>query len=450
MTFGESILRNTDAKAVAIFLAVVVAVGFAIRIPAGMALNYGYDVHHWAIIMANASSGNGLYGLTGYFYTPVWGYILGFMNLVQQACLTLGETAFRVPEALGFESYDGWISANTTSMTYSFWVKLPLYLVDLLVAYLVYVVVLDYTGDRRKALIGFALWFLNPLVILAPAVQGMFDNITALLTLVGFMCIRRRLYFCTGIMMGLAILLKLFPVFLLPLMVAYVLVKEGRDIRMGLVSILVAAAGVLIVAAVIFVPQLMDGTLSYCFTFLTARADNGGSQWDAIAGMGTVVIYLVIILLCILLALVFYRTAGKDLDNEFLRYMLVNLVLMFIFPPTPQYLVLLMPFLIIYVTVSDRRFLRPLILLAVFSSLYILSNNFSLLLTLACDSNLIAVSTVVSLSDAAAPYWKLLFYGAGALQYLVILYLVFLIVKDRMVDIDAILPSKKRKKTDTE
>ena len=198
------------------------------------------------------------------------------------------------------------------------------------------------------------------------------------------------------------------------------------------------------------VPQLMDGTLSYCFTFLTARADNGGSQWDAIAGMGTVVIYLVIILLCILLALVFYRTAGKDLDNEFLRYMLVNLVLMFIFPPTPQYLVLLMPFLVIYVTVSDRRFLRPLILLAVFSSLYIISNNFSLLLTLACDSNLIAVSTVVSLSDAAAPYWKLLFYGAGALQYLVILYLVFLIVKDRMVDIDAILPSKKGKKTETE
>ena len=75
---------------------------------------------------------------------------------------------------------------------------------------------------------------------------------------------------------------------------------------------------------------------------------------------------------------------------------------------------------------------------------------FSLLLTLACDSNLIAVSTVVSLSDAAAPYWKLLFYGAGALQYLVILYLVFLIVKDRMVDIDAILPSKKGTKTETE
>ena len=246
MNFSERILRNTDSRTVAVFLAVVIAVGLAIRVPSGLALNYGYDVHHWAIIMANASSGNGLYGLTGYFYTPVWGYILGFMNLIQQACLTLGETAFRVPEALGFEGYDGWISANTTSMTYTFWVKLPLYLVDLVVAYLIYLVVLDYTGDRRKAVLGFALWFLNPLVILAPAVQGMFDNITALLTLAGFMCIRRRLYFCTGLMMGLAILLKLFPVFLLPLMVAYVLVKEDRDIRKGLLSVIVAAAGVMI------------------------------------------------------------------------------------------------------------------------------------------------------------------------------------------------------------
>ncbi|MBO5599879.1 MAG: DUF2029 domain-containing protein [Candidatus Methanomethylophilus sp.] len=450
MAFSERILRTTERRDILIFLAIVLVIGFVIRITAGLVLNYGYDVHHWAIIMANASSGNGLYGLTGYFYTPVWGYILGFMNLIQQACLTLGETAFRVPEALGFEGYDGWISANTTSMTYTFWVKLPLYLVDLVVAYLIYLVVLDYTGDRRKAVLGFALWFLNPLVILAPAVQGMFDNITALLTLAGFMCIRRRLYFCTGLMMGLAILLKLFPVFLLPLMVAYVLVKEGRDIRKGLLSVIVAAAGVMIVAAAVFLPQIMDGTLSYCFTFLTARAGGDGSQWDAIAGMGTVAAYLIIIVLCILLALVFYRTAGKDLENEFLRYMLVNLVIMFLFPPTPQYLVLLIPFLTVYAVVSDRGFMRPLVLIAVFASLYILANNFTLLLTLACDSNLIAVATVVSWSDAAAPYWLLLFYGAGALQYTAILYLVWLVLKGRLVEIAALLPSYKRKKADSE
>jgi len=450
MTFSERILRNTDARTVAIFLAVIIAVGLAIRIPSGLALNYGYDVHHWAIIMANASSGNGLYGLTGYFYTPVWGYILGFINLLQQTFLTLGETAFRVPEALGFEGYDGWISANTTSMTYTFWVKLPLYLVDLLVAYLVYLTVLDYTGDRRKALIGFALWFLNPLVILSPAVQGMFDNITALLTLAGFMCIRRRLYFCTGLMMGLAILLKLFPVFLLPLMVAYVLVKEGRDIRKGLLSIIVAAAGVIIIATVIFLPQIMDGTLSYCFTFLTARAGGGESLLGSIVGMGTVVAYMSILLLCLLLALAFYRTAGKDLEDEFLRYMLVNLVIMFLFPPTPQYLVLLIPFLTVYAVVSDRGFMRPLVLIAVFASLYILANNFTLLLTLACDSNLIAVATVVSWSDAAAPYWPLMFYGMGVLQYMAILYLVWLVLKGRLVEIAALLPSHKRKKTDAE
>ena len=450
MGFTERILRNTDRGSVILFLAVVIAIGFAVRLPAGLVLNYGYDVHHWAIIMANASSGNGLYGLTGYFYTPVWGYILGFMNMVQQATLTLGETAFRVPEALGFEAYDGWISANTTSMTYTFWVKLPLYLVDLLVAYLVYLAVLDYTGDRRKALLGFALWFLNPLVILAPAVQGMFDNITALLTLVGFMCIQRRLYFCTGVTVGLAILLKLFPVFLLPLLVAYVLVKEERNLRRGLVSVVIAAVGVLLVAAVVFLPQLRDGTLSYCFTFLTARASNAGGIIGMIAGSGTVIAYLAILLLSVLLALVFYRTAGRDLGREFLTYLLANLVLMFLYPPTPQYLVLLIPFLTIYVMVADRGYLRPLVWIAVFAALYILANNFTLLLTLACDSNLIQVATVVSLSDALAPYWSLLFYGMGALQYLGILYLAYLMYRGRLVDITAIKIFNKGGKADSQ
>ena len=450
MAFSDRILRTTERRDILIFVAIVLIIGFAIRISAGLVLNYGYDVHHWAIIMANASSGNGLYGLTGYFYTPVWGYVLGFVNLVQQATLTLGETAFRVPAALGFEGYDGWISANTTSMTYTFWVKLPLYLVDLAVACLVYLVVLEYTRDRRRALIGFALWFLNPLVILAPAVQGMFDNITAFLTLIAFMCIRRRLYFITGLMMGLAILLKLFPVFLLPLMIAYVLVKEERNLRRGLLSIILAAAGVMIVTAAVFLPQLLDGTLSYCFTFITARAGSGGSEWDAIAGMGTVFAYLVIILLCLLLALVFYRVAGKDLEKEFLTYLLVNLMIMFLFPPTPQYLVLLIPFLTVYAIVSDKGFLRPLALIALFASMYILANNSTLLLTLACDSAFIAVETVVSVSDALAPYWTILFYGAGSLQYIAILYLAYLILKNRLVDIGALLRSRRKENSDSE
>jgi hypothetical protein len=94
--------------------------------------------------------------------------------------------------------------------------------------------------------------------------------------------------------------------------------------------------------------------------------------------------------------------------------------------------------------------MRPLVLIAVFASLYILANNFTLLLTLACDSNLIAVATVVSWSDAAAPYWLLLFYGAGALQYAAILYLVWLVLKGRLVEIAALLPFYKRKKADSE
>ncbi|MBO5519597.1 MAG: hypothetical protein J5945_05600, partial [Candidatus Methanomethylophilus sp.] len=160
--------------------------------------------------------------------------------------------------------------------------------------------------------------------------------------------------------------------------------------------------------------------------------------------------YLVIILLCLLLALVFYRVAGKDLEKEFLTYLLVNLMIMFLFPPTPQYLVLLIPFLTVYAIVSDKGFLRPLALIALFASMYILANNSTLLLTLACDSAFIAVETVVSVSDALAPYWTILFYGAGILQYIAILYLAYLILKNRLVDIGALLRSRRKENSDSE
>ena len=35
-----------------------------------------YDTNYWALVIRNIDSGNGLYGLDGYFYTPVWGYLL--------------------------------------------------------------------------------------------------------------------------------------------------------------------------------------------------------------------------------------------------------------------------------------------------------------------------------------------------------------------------------------
>lgn len=416
-------------------LVLILVIGLLVRIVVGTLFTYGYDVYHWALVMSNLSSGNGLYGLAGYFYTPVWGYILSFFNMCQQSFLTLGDTAYRVVEALGFEAYDGYISANTTSMVFAFWIKLPLYLVDLLVAYLIFRTVLDITCDRRKACFGFILWIFNPLVICSPAVQGMFDNITALLTILCFLGLRKRMYLLAGAMLGLATLLKLFPFFLLPLAVAYVIVRENRDLRRGLAMVLRAAVGFILVLAIVFIPQLMDGTIVDCFSFVFERASSGNDSLHRLMSFGSVLAYVLIIIGSCVIAVAFYRTAGKDLDRELLTAVLVNLTLVFLYPPTPQYLVLLIPFLAVYVSTVNRSFLRPLIVISIAAAGYMLANNFTLLLTLAHDTGIISVDTVISLSDSFQPFWFAVYYAFGVIQSLGVFYLAYLEYKCRVMPV---------------
>lgn len=433
--FQTGLLSAGDRRSLVLCLLLAAVIGLLVRVLVGTVLNYGYDVHHWALVMSNISSGNGLYDITGYFYTPVWGYFLAFFDLLQQSFLSLGETAFRVTDALEFEGYEGYISANTTSLEYAFWVKLPLYLVDLLVAVLLYRLVLGYTQDCRKAAAAFVLWIFNPLVICAPAVQGMFDNVTVLLTLICYMCLQRRYYFTAGTMLALAVLLKLFPVFLLPLLVAYLMVKEGRGLRRTLPYLLSAAAGFLLVTFVVFLPQALDGTLDMCFTFITARAGSGADAWHRFTGVCTVLIYVGIALGSVVVAASYYAYAEGDLDGRLLTAVLVVLTLMFLYPPTPQYLVLLMPFLIAYVVIKDRSFRRPLAVISIGATGYILANGFSLLLSLACGTDLMSVDTVVSLAHAYRPYWYVLYYGSAVVQYLGILWLAYSEIKGRVMRI---------------
>ncbi len=397
----------------------------------GTLLTYGYDVSHWALVMSNISSGNGLYDLTGYFYTPVWGYILAFVDLCQQSFLTLGDTVYRVTGALGFEAYGGFISSNTTSLAFAFWVKLPLYLVDLLVACLVYKVVFEVTGDRRKAWLAFVLWVFNPLVICAPAVQGMFDNIAALLTIMCFLGLRKRMYFLSGAMLGLAMLLKLFPVFLLPLAVAYVLVREDRDLRRGFSKVVYAMFGFVLTVCVIFLPQILDGTVIDSFSFLIERAGAGDTLlYKALSAM-SVLAYSLIVIGSFAIAWVFYKKAGRNLDRELLSAIVINLTMVFLYPPTPQYLILLIPFLTVYAVTVDRRFTRPLFLICIAATGYILANSFTLLLTFAHDTGIISVEAVVSWSDGFQPMWGFVYHFFGVMQSLSILYLAYLIYRSR-------------------
>ena len=55
-----------------------------------MTLAYTFDTNYWAIVTRNIQMGEGLYGLRGYYYTPVWGYILGFVSMFDSFFFNIG------------------------------------------------------------------------------------------------------------------------------------------------------------------------------------------------------------------------------------------------------------------------------------------------------------------------------------------------------------------------
>ena len=82
-------------------------------------------------------------------------------------------------EGMAFPYY----TATTTTPAFNMAMKLPLILVDVLVGYMIYRLVMSECGDGRKAASAFGIWFLCPIVIYMSSVQAQFDCISALFTL---------------------------------------------------------------------------------------------------------------------------------------------------------------------------------------------------------------------------------------------------------------------------
>ena len=70
----------------------LLVVGVAIHLIV-MMTSMVYDLDYWAVVIRNIEAGNGLYEAEGYYYTPVWGYLLGLASVIQEYLLCLGEIA---------------------------------------------------------------------------------------------------------------------------------------------------------------------------------------------------------------------------------------------------------------------------------------------------------------------------------------------------------------------
>jgi len=352
-----------DKKFLCKGLLIVIAAGILIRVILGYYLEYNNDVTAFTMTISNIDAGIGLYSVAGYYYPPVWGYMLA--------------TFAEVIEHLGVDSLGGYFTeilfmeeieeeANVSTPVFNLVYTMYLAIGDFLVSLTIYWIIDYFTHDKVKSKIGFALYFLGLNVIVVSAMGAMFDTFSPLMVLICFCFLLKRNDFLAGVMFALAALLKLFPAFLIFILVAY-LIKKDRD--NWLPRVLKAAAGALAITVVIMLPQILDGNIMDSFTFITARASGSEDSGGLLMKYSTLIVYPILILLEIALSYLFIRKRTDDVDRTFLWFLIIAVTIIFLYPGAPQYIILLTPFLIIAAVMYDKRMMIPLIVLMVGSSI---------------------------------------------------------------------------------
>ena len=352
-------------------LLTVFLIGTVIRIAIGP-LSIVYDSDFWVLVIRNLEAGEGLYGMHGYFYTPVWGYILGLVAALQDVFLDIGESAVRVTEALFVEGSGPYFSATIPSLAMIYSIKVPLYICDAITAFVVMKLVEEKTEDRGKALLAFTLTFLSPFLLMSSCVISMPDTISAMFAVLTIYCLTRGHHFVAGMTFSIAVLVKFFPAFMFFVLVGYILARDADDTRRAMANVGVAALGAAAIVFAIFLPQIMEGSLESCFRFISDRTGTSAEDGFAslIAGIFRFMVYGAVLLISVYIGHRMSRCREEDLELVLMRNCFVIATLLLVYPPTTQYIVILVPFLAYWIAVSDRRFILSWKILAVGAMIY--------------------------------------------------------------------------------
>ena len=404
-----------------------------------------YDVNYWTYVTRNLRAGFGLYELDGYYYTPVWGDVISLVNLVETYLVPdLGLLSERVYEALVVECVDSryYTTATIASLSFAYLVKFPLILSDLLAAYLLYVLVKEHSNDTKKAIFAFFLCGLCPIIVGATAMTAMPDTISVSMLLLTLILITRNHYFLAGASYSVAVLTKFFPIFVLPVLIVYVLSrKTGKE---GLKKLFASVLGATVLTVLIFLPTFLEGTFLNSFAFISDRISTGEapSLWDEIISKSRVVVYLGVIVVSLFLSLRLWRIKAKDIDNAVLNTMFLVLLICMLYPPAPQYVVVLIPFLVYVSLISSAEYLRPWMIISISAFLFVPATQGLTLMTLAEWTSLIEIDTAMGIFSwyqntlFGLTYMDIQYFSGGILQYAGILLALLIVFKRHLSGTD--------------
>lgn len=360
----------------------ILLVGLAIRLILVPLASETYDVSVWYLLSNDALKGLGIHSSLTYTYPPLWAYTILPLIRVLAFLINPASIGLSTDNLAGQGILPGTLQPVVSPLFLTF-LKLPLLLADLAVAYLIYKIVLELAGwSRGKAAV--ALWFLSPSIIWTSFGHGQFDIIPAALTLASAYLLYRRQMISSGFALSLAVIYKLYPLFFIPLYLAGILVQRanGSGWRKHLVRFLIGltAPGLIFLLIPLFLPPsgasflsalgAREGLLSSFGGFsLLGLVDlsqlYAAHQW-LILNSGLVNI-LLLSLQSALSVVIAWRLRKQLVADRFLGILYGHvfiLVAIFLTSPltNPQYMVWILPFLTLLYGIRGEYFKRSWIL----------------------------------------------------------------------------------------
>lgn len=342
-----------DSMTVKQKMATIALVSLAIHVVVIATMTHLGDPEYWPRIISNVDSGNGIYGLDGNYYTPVWGYILSFIGMIYHLIGAVPHLGNVFTDLLPWGAISV-ANPQVISPQIVLATKLPLAIVDVIVGFQIFGIVREFTKDERKAVIAMALWCFCPMVIYMSGVQGQFDCISTMIALATLRLLREDKLLIAGAAFGLSVWLKLFPSVCLFLFVGYLINKYGME--KGIKKTAIAAVGAIIVTVVLLIPQIMNGELDIAFGFFTGRM-NTTTDSDFYNKLVSVRLILMILLTLALMVLSFIgiRNKGENADRYLYLYAGVLISVATIISRGYQYVPSFIPFVLLFAMISDDR-----------------------------------------------------------------------------------------------
>lgn len=367
-------------------------IGLLVRLLLSPLTSYPYDTYPFYGAVVGTLAGTGPYGNVLFTYPPLFAVLSYPLFWAVSQFMDPSSFGMFVPSMVDVSRSTGMMVPFITSPIFNVVLKLPIIIGDVLVGLTLYRVIRARKG-AVSAERAFLIWFLNPLVIFVSSVHGQFDVLAAYFALIGVLCFMDDRYLLSGTFLGLGVLLKLFPAYLvisfgiILLVSLYNALKGGKRLEAFKPLAAFIAGGALSVLTIL--PFLLSsnsfldyvlrrGTYSsvggmnawFMAPFLGAIAGEGGGAGGGIP-LGLVLLILGFSLTVLATLLVIWKAPVEDrVLVSAIAVILTVLVTQSV--TNPQHLIWLFPLLVLYSSAGGRM-ARKLYALSVLGLLYLLS-----------------------------------------------------------------------------